>query len=207
MSSVSDHATSLIASLEKVNIKPGEVSLIPKSFQPTTELGITFGDKQVKQGNLVRVSEAKVTPTVSFAPEDGASADQTYTLLLVDPDAPTPDDPKFAWWRHWVLSGLKPGAPAEQTMGAVTAYLAPGPKDDSKPHRYLFLLYKEPRGLSLSKADVGGEEFVDRRSFKAETFVEKHGLTLAGLNWMRGAGDGWKEEGEAWVYQTPRKIS
>lgn len=62
--------------------------------------------------------------------KDGASADQTYTLLLVDPDAPTPDEPKFAWWRHWVLSGLKPGTPAEQTNDALTAYLSPGPKDE-----------------------------------------------------------------------------
>ncbi|KAG8631053.1 hypothetical protein KVT40_000193 [Elsinoe batatas] len=207
MSSIGTHASDLLASLEKVNIKAGEVSLIPKSFQPTTELGITFGDKQVNQGDLIRVSEAKITPTVSFAAEEGASADQTYTLLLVDPDAPTPDDPKFAWWRHWVLPGLKAGSPAEQTTEAVTSYLSPGPEDDSKPHRYLFLLYKEPKGLSLSKADVGGEEFVDRRSFKAEAFVEKHGLTLVGVNWMRGAGDGWKEDGEGWEYAAPRKVS
>ncbi|TKX18322.1 hypothetical protein C1H76_9110 [Elsinoe australis] len=207
MSSIGSHATSLVASLSEVNLKPGDVSLIPKDFKPTTELGITFGDKQVKQGNIVRVSEAKPTPTVSFAAEDDASADQTYTLLLADPDAPTPDDPKFAWWRHWVLSGLKPGTPAEQTNDALTTYLSPGPKDDSKPHRYLFLLYREPQGLSLSKADVGGEEFVDRRSFRAEEFVEKHGLKLVALNWMRGAGDGWNDENPGWKYETPRRIS
>lgn len=63
----------------------------------------------------------------------------------------------------------------------------------SKPHRYLFLLFREPHGLALTKEDVGGEEFVQRRSFDAVKFVEKHQLQLVSVNWMKGAGDGWKE--------------
>lgn len=63
----------------------------------------------------------------------------------------------------------------------------------SRPHRYLFLLFREPEGLALSKEDVGGEEFVQRRSFQAAEWVQKHGLVLVGVNWMLGAGDGWTE--------------
>jgi phosphatidylethanolamine-binding protein (PEBP) family uncharacterized protein len=55
-------------------------------------------------------------------------------LLLVDPDAPTPDDPKFAFWRHWVLPGLRPLSGDEglvaQVQPALTEYLGPGPKDE-----------------------------------------------------------------------------
>ncbi|GAB1206030.1 hypothetical protein APSETT445_004711 [Aspergillus pseudonomiae] len=107
-------------------------------------------------------------------------------------NAPTPDDPKFAYWRHWVVSGLQPsGAP--ETVQTLTEYLGPGPKDDSRPHRYLFLLFREPHSLSLSKEDVGGEEFTARRSFKAAEWVQQHGLELVAVNWMLGAGDGWHE--------------
>lgn len=63
----------------------------------------------------------------------------------------------------------------------------------SKPHRYLFLLFREPQSLTLTKEDVGGEEFVQRRSFDPATFVSKNGLQLVGVNWMLGAGDGWTE--------------
>lgn len=66
--------------------------------------------------------------------QPNAPEDASYMLLLVDPDAPTPDDPKFAFWRHWVLPGLKPLAGAEgivaQTKPVLTEYLAPGPKDE-----------------------------------------------------------------------------
>lgn len=111
---------------------------------------------------------------------------------MIDPDAPTPDDPKFAYWRHWVVSKIPANGSGVESGKTLTQYLAPGPKDDSKPHRYLFLLYREPDELKeLSKADVGGEEFVDRRSFGAKEWVEKWGLELVGVNFMLGAGDGW----------------
>jgi hypothetical protein len=57
----------------------------------------------------------------------------------------------------------------------------------------LFLLFRQPTTLDLTKEEVGGEEFVQRRSFDPAKFVEKHDLHLVGLNWMLGAGDGWKE--------------
>jgi len=53
-------------------------------------------------------------------------------------------------------------------------------------------LYREPKGLKeLNKSDVGGEEFVQRRSFSAKDWVEKRGMDLVGVNWMLGVGDGW----------------
>lgn len=51
--------------------------------------------------------------------------------MLVDPDAPTPDDPKFAFWRHWIINGLEPlsgeGTIVAATKPAATAYHPPGP--------------------------------------------------------------------------------
>ncbi|KAL6366107.1 hypothetical protein LRP88_00203 [Fusarium phalaenopsidis] len=85
------------------------------------------------------LAEAKLVPGVAanwprvFASRKSPS-DATYMLLLVDPDAPTPDDPKFAFWRHWVLPGLMPLSGDEgmvaQVQPALTEYLGPGPKDD-----------------------------------------------------------------------------
>ncbi|KAL4812431.1 phosphatidylethanolamine-binding protein [Aspergillus spinulosporus] len=188
------HAQALATSLSQAALVPGSAPLIPDDFKPTTELSISFGEKAVSLGNLFRVSEVKSAPTVSFVKEEQSPESHLYTLLLVDPDAPTPDDPKFAYWRHWVVSGLtaSQGISAESAK-TLTEYLGPGPKDDSRPHRYLFLLFREPEGLALSKEDVGGEEFVQRRSFQAAEWVQKHGLVLVGVNWMLGAGDGWTE--------------
>jgi hypothetical protein len=55
----------------------------------------------------------------------------------------------------------------------------------------LFLLFKEPAGFGVEKGDVGGDEFVERRSFGAGEFAERFGLELVGVQWMKGVGDGW----------------
>ncbi|RYP10708.1 hypothetical protein DL764_000498 [Monosporascus ibericus] len=195
--SLKDYPKALADSLAKANLVPGSAAgLIPADFRPTTKLEVAFGDKAVDLGNFFRAGECKQAPGVSFAfaPDATGDAGGSYTLILTDPDAPTPDDPKFAFWRHWVVAGLKPGggnAVAQLKEPALTEYLGPGPKDDSKPHRYLFLLFREPVGLALTKEDVGGEEFVQRRSFKPAEFAKKHGLKLVSVNWMTCAGDGW----------------
>jgi phosphatidylethanolamine-binding protein len=133
--SLQDHTTALTASLEKAKLVPGSAaSLIPSPFTPSTRLNIAFGEKTLDLGNFFRASECKVAPTVSFAPEPGASPSASYTLILSDPDAPTPDDPKFAFWRHWILSGLQPlgrgAGEVATTKEAITDYLGPGPKDE-----------------------------------------------------------------------------
>lgn len=52
--------------------------------------------------------------------------------MMVDPDAPTPDDPKFAFWRHWIVTGLQPLSGDSSVVAAtkfpVTGYHPPGPK-------------------------------------------------------------------------------
>jgi hypothetical protein len=60
----------LQASLEKAKLVPGSAeTLIPEDFQPTTTLKVDFGGKAVEFGNLLRVSEVKTAPSVSFAAE------------------------------------------------------------------------------------------------------------------------------------------
>ncbi|RLL98484.1 hypothetical protein CFD26_102640 [Aspergillus turcosus] len=186
--SLESHTQQLLQSLAQANLTPGLLPFLPPDFKPTTQLHVSFNDKPVSLGNLFRASECKTAPTVSFSKEENkspSSASTSYTLLLVDPDAPTPDDPKFAFWRHWVVSGLKAEtATATATADggtALTEYLGPGPKDE------------EPGGFALAKEDVGGEEFTARRSFRVAEWVERHGLELVGVNWMLGAGDGWTE--------------
>ncbi|KAF1959351.1 phosphatidylethanolamine-binding protein [Byssothecium circinans] len=175
----------LLSSLSTAGLLPSPV--IPSTFKPSIQVSVSFNEVPVAAGNLFRVSAVKSAPIVTFTPE--------YAFLLIDPDAPTPDDPKFAYWRHWVVSSIPgKGEDVSKSGKTLTEYLGPGPKDDSKPHRYLFLLYREPKDLKeLTKEDVGGEEFVDRRSFGAKEWTEKYGLELVGVNWMLGAGDGWKE--------------
>ncbi|KAK4155878.1 phosphatidylethanolamine-binding protein [Chaetomidium leptoderma] len=206
-------SSALLDSLKRANLLPSAV--IPSDFTPSIHLAVQFPTKSACNGTLVRVSEVQTAPTISISSSSSSSssdsdaaaatlASQKFTLMLIDPDAPTPDDPQFAYWRHWVVTNIPwpslTASPPNQVVvddagRTLTPYLAPGPNDESGPHRYLFLLFLEPeQGLSLEKGDVGGEAFVERRSFGAGEFVQRHGLRLAGVQWMRGVGDGWVGE-------------
>ncbi|KAL8372364.1 hypothetical protein RB595_001929 [Gaeumannomyces hyphopodioides] len=195
-------AQAVVDSISRAGLAPGTTPLIPAGFKPTTGLSVVYGGgKALALGNLFRKSECGEAPKVSFPPESPGSG-ATYTLLLVDPDAPYPNDTRFANWRHWVVTGLRPTAEASPDAAAaaagvaLTAYLGPGPKDDSEPHRYLFQLFREPEGGlgALTKTDVGGEEFVDRRSFDSPAWAARHGLELVALNWMLCAADVWEQK-------------
>ncbi|EHA55056.1 hypothetical protein MCOR27_005009 [Pyricularia oryzae] len=192
----SERATAVLASVSSAGLAASATGPIPAGFRPTMDLFVSFGAKQVELGNSFVKSECAEAPKVYFEAEDAA----TYTLFLVDPDAPYPNDNKFANWRHWVVTGLRPAASGSQggqdiasTGTALTQYLAPGPKDDSEPHRYLFQLFREPKGGlgHLTKADIGGEEFVERRSFDSVGWAAARGLELVAANWMSCASDAW----------------
>ena len=191
-------ANALVESLKSANLLPS--AIIPESFTPALDLSVKFSSGLTpKYGSLARVSQVKEQPIIAISSPPTSSA-ASFTFMMIDPDAPTPDDPKFGYWRHWVVTSI-PSPSATTSPDDITArgktltqYLAPGPKDESGPHRYLFLLFEEKAGETLEKADVGGEEFVERRSFRAEQLAEKKGLKLVGVQWMRGVGDGWKGE-------------
>lgn len=132
--SLESHAEALKASLVKANLSPGSaVSIIPESFKPTTKLGVSFAGKDLDLGNWFRKGEVQGKPDITFQAEQGAPSSASYLLILTDPDAPTPDNPQFAFWRHWVLPGLQPlseGTVVASTKPALTEYLGPGPKDE-----------------------------------------------------------------------------
>ena len=97
--------TALIDSLKTASLLPS--TIIPSTFTTTYSLNISFPSKNPSNGSLVRVSDVAAQPSITFTPT-GPTSDPspTFTLFLIDPDAPTPDDPKFAYWRHWVVTNI-----------------------------------------------------------------------------------------------------
>ena len=88
--------------------------VLPPSFTPSVLLTITYPNGlEVLLGNTLTADEAAEEPEVVFmpmslAPEQADAADAqldevSYTLAMVDPDAPARADPKFRCFRHWLV--------------------------------------------------------------------------------------------------------
>lgn len=158
---LTDHAAALSTSLARAHLVPGPAEpLIPASFTPTTQLHVSFDGKAADLGTFFRAGECKQAPRLAFAPEadaDGAS----YTFVLADPDAPTPDDPKFAFWRHYVVGGLKPavGGGEVQAGQVLTEFLGPGPNDECVPYLVTrFILLKVPNPIGTCSSSTGSRK-------------------------------------------------
>ena len=56
-------------------------------------------------GNTLTKVETSFEPSVEITPLDSTD-EGTYTLAMLDPDAPSHQDPKFGPFRHWIVSQL-----------------------------------------------------------------------------------------------------
>jgi hypothetical protein len=82
-------------------------------FQPSARLEISYegaGRLPDEGARELHPSEAKHAPTVVLR---GVEADAHYTLIMFDPDAPSPDQPSMRSWLHWLVTNV-PGDRLDQ---------------------------------------------------------------------------------------------
>ncbi|KZS89955.1 PEBP-like protein [Sistotremastrum niveocremeum HHB9708] len=150
------------------------------SFNPIFTLGVTFHfDGLTREGNLgtnIPRSETANRPTWSVSDVSPGFEKKTFVVAMVDPDAPTPQDPTVAQIRHFLGGGFKlENGVLVNTTAALSNYLQPTPPDGSDPHRYTFLLFEQPTDFPTSlTTPISG--------FNISAFAEqfKFGPPLAG---------------------------
>ncbi|SAM03475.1 hypothetical protein [Absidia glauca] len=167
-----------LKALQKAGIFP---KLTGEVFRADKALGVEYqGGLQVTMGNFLTPAQTAKSPHIRFQ----GDPDSTYTLMLIDPDAPTIADPKWGPWRHWIVVNI-PGErqssnSAQSTQ--LTSYVGPAPPPKTGDHRYIFLLYKQP---SFNKNYPPlSETFDDRRNFNFTDYAIKTGLKLHAVNFF-----------------------
>ncbi|KAK0222202.1 PEBP-like protein [Armillaria fumosa] len=80
--------------------------------------------------------------------------DGPFVVAAVDPDAPTPQDPTNAQVRHFLGGNFEPSrlsrgrAILTNTTAAISNWRQPTPPAGSDAHRYVFLVFNQPRGFN-----------------------------------------------------------
>ncbi|KAI9480991.1 MAG: phosphatidylethanolamine-binding protein [Benjaminiella poitrasii] len=160
--------------LKKADISPG---IVPENFTPSTLISAQFpSGEDVALGNFFKPSESNETPKVTFVAPD---QDAQYTLLVVDPDAPTKENPKWGPYRHWIVTNI-PGSGDFSQATEVEPYLGPGPPPKTGDHRYIFLLYKQPATQEVNFGTLAKE----RNNWEYQPLVEKNNLELIAVNFF-----------------------
>ncbi|PON49335.1 Phosphatidylethanolamine-binding protein PEBP [Parasponia andersonii] len=137
-------------------------------FSPAAEFTVHYGPKQVSNGCEIKPSAAIDKPKVQIlGPRNQTNL---YTLVMVDPDAPSPSEPTLREWLHWLVVDIPEGFDCTKGKELV-AYM--GPQPPTGIHRYAFLLFRQ-RGGSL--AGVTPPE--GRSNFSTRQFAAHYGLGL-----------------------------
>ncbi|KAF5480374.1 hypothetical protein F2P56_001130 [Juglans regia] len=135
-------------------------------FTPSLRMNVIYNStKEVANGHELMPSVIISKPRVEIDGEDMRTA---YTLIMTDPDAPSPSDPYLREHLHWMVTDI-PGTTdasfGKETVGYET------PKQVVGIHRYVFLLFKQS-GRQTVRTPATRDHFNTRR------FSEENGLGL-----------------------------
>ncbi|KAJ1303590.1 hypothetical protein OPQ81_011773 [Rhizoctonia solani] len=174
-----------LAEVKEKFYSEGVVPDVLPSFNPTSFLYLTY------TGNLSDGSNSKVVlPGTNFVRNDtlippeisvqGVKAGP-YVVAIVDPDAPSRASPTLGQIRHLLAANFTVSntrskyVPQSHILknatAAVSDYRPPTPPVGSGPHRYVALLYSQPKNFDVSFLNVS-----DIRLFNISSFATRTGL-------------------------------
>ncbi|ODQ55094.1 PEBP-like protein [Saitoella complicata NRRL Y-17804] len=156
------------------------------SITPVVDLRLRFnGSHIVEPGSWVELDQCtNAPPAVEIVPfEDG---ENTYTVLLVDPDTPNVEDQTYNTTLLWAVSDVKISPTFTEFNAAHgtehAQFIPPHPTYGIKYHRYTMLAFRQPtEKLKMEGYEIPGGTF----KFDLRTFVEDHELEPVGASFWR----------------------
>ncbi|KAL3185690.1 hypothetical protein MRX96_028593 [Rhipicephalus microplus] len=118
----------------------------------------------VNLGNFLTPAQTADAPDVNVV----GDPDHWYTVILLDPDAPSRSDPKMRHWLHWLVVNV----PHNETT-TLMKYAGPTPPPGSGRHRYVFLAYEQKQPVARNALSGFAKE---RAKFNLTAFLEALGV-------------------------------
>ncbi|XP_046386495.1 protein D3-like [Ischnura elegans] len=158
-------AINSLSKMEQHGVVPDVIDTVPQGV-----LQVSYGSNNVNLGNELTPTQVKDIPTVTW----DAEGDAFYTLCMTDPDAPSRQDPKFREWHHWLVGNI-PGSDIAAGEN-LSEYVGSGPPKGTGLHRYVFLLYKQPKKLTFDEPRLTNRSGDHRGKFSIRNFAKKYNL-------------------------------
>jgi len=136
---------------------------------PSQLLNVNFTGVKLYPGIQLTPSATAKAPNISW----GGQAPAVYTLLVVDPDAPSREDSKQRDWNHWLVCNIQ-GSDIE-TGETLFPYVGPNPLKNSGHHRYVFILFNQKHPINFQEVPP---ELHGREKFDTRAFIKKYDLGI-----------------------------
>ncbi|KAK4486110.1 hypothetical protein RD792_008778 [Penstemon davidsonii] len=135
-------------------------------FVPSVIMSVYYGSKHVTNGCDIKPSIAAQPPRVTIT----GHANHLYTLVMTDPDAPSPSEPNMRELLHWIVTDI-PGC-NNVTRGKETLAYS-GPQPPLGIHRYILVLFKQKSVLGDQL-----EPPLSRTHFNTRAFAQQFDLGM-----------------------------
>ncbi|KAJ3671474.1 hypothetical protein LUZ60_007553 [Juncus effusus] len=106
-------------------------------FYTTASLKVLFNNKEMTSGSELKPSQVACEPKVEIGGRDMRTL---YTLVMVDPDSPSPSNPHKREYLHWLVTDI-PETLDASNGNEVVPYESPKPV--AGIHRFVFVLFKQ----------------------------------------------------------------
>ncbi|XP_028783236.1 protein HEADING DATE 3A-like [Neltuma alba] len=134
-------------------------------FTRSVPMTVIYGNnREVINGCELRPSHVVNPPRVEVGEGDLRTF---YTLIMVDPDAPSPSDPSLREYLHWLVTDI-PASLGPSYGHEVVSYENPRPSMGI--HRYVLVLFRQSVGRQI--IDAPGW----RPNFSTRDFAELYNL-------------------------------
>ncbi|XP_043703040.1 protein MOTHER of FT and TFL1-like [Telopea speciosissima] len=137
-------------------------------FSPSVSMSVKYGIKDVSNGCDIKPSMATNPPHIVIS----GHHDDLFTLVMTDPDAPSPSEPSMRELVHWIVVNI-PGGTNPTRGKEILAYSCPRPQLGI--HRFVFVLFKQKGVLN----EVEQPETCNNFSTRAFTNKLELGIPVA----------------------------
>ncbi|CAN8274384.1 unnamed protein product [Cochlearia groenlandica] len=134
-------------------------------FTKLVSLKVTYGQREVSNGLDLKPSRVLNKPTVEIG---GNDLRNFYTLVMVDPDVPSPSNPHLRSYLHWLVTDI-PATTGTAFGNEMIWYENPRP--DLGIHRIVLVLFRQ-----LGRQTVYAPGW--RQQFNTREFAEIYNLGL-----------------------------
>ncbi|KAF2624317.1 PEBP-like protein [Macroventuria anomochaeta] len=151
-------------------------------------------------------NQTQPQPKLSLSPPPSKPL-KNLVLVMTDPDLMMNDDTYFGQVRHWLVSNVSTDSDGSLNIAQgkeISSYLGPAPLPNylySRPHRYVFIVasgsgqvditpedlqeLQQPYVAAISGKQGEVQDLKDRWGFNAQNLIEKKGLKVEAVNFMR----------------------
>nr|GEV27143.1 FT like protein [Tanacetum cinerariifolium] len=133
------------------------------SFTKSINLSVSYDDREVSNGCELKPSQIMNQPRVDIGGDDLRAL---HTLVMVDPDAPSPSNPNLGEYLHWLVTNI-PATTGARFGQEIVSYESPRPSMGI--HRMVFVLFRQ-----MGRQTVYAPGW--RQNFNTKDFAELYNL-------------------------------